>query len=359
MPFYFAQEQTALYSDNLFLKQELADCFVIDNQELSVFVLQSDNPYITNTDTINFINSDQVDLVVHVVVTHPWNFGSFAQHIEQVNVTKPWIQITWDTTLRGDNYAQFDYYASHLSDMIYTWGQEKYTTNSNQQRRYTFSCINNVAKAHRICVLYNLYGGNLWNTTLVSMSDTYLKSPVADAQPITYHNVGRDIREFMYDQYADDKFQRFYDLLPIKCPQERSAQIPFWVHDAFTNSYVNIVTEHDFQTNFASEKSIKPFLTEQIAVFVAGPGLVEKLRSFGLDVFDDIIDHSYDLEHNQELRLQKIFALIDSLSVKNWSLIYQQTQQRRLKNRNNLLSQTRLNQFKIDLRNQIEKIFSQ
>lgn len=357
MPFYFAREQIETYDDCWFLQQELTDCFVVNNQELRVFVL--DDPYITNTDTINFINSDQIDIVVHVVVTHPWNFNCMAQHIELVNITKPWIQITWDDTApASDNFVTFDYWAGYRQDLMYVWGQDHYVTNCNWPRRYTFSCINNVAKAHRICMLYHLYGGDLWNRTLVSMGDTYLESPVATAQPISYHNVGSAIREHMGDQYDQDQFQHFYDLLPIKCPQESSMKIPFWIHDAFANSYVNIVTEHDFETNFASEKSIKPFLTEQIAVFVAGPGLVARLRRIGLDVFDDIVDHSYDTEPDDQARMKKIFQSIHGLADLDWEKIYASTQSRRQKNRSLLRSNKLFDDFRTLVTKKIHALLS-
>jgi hypothetical protein len=43
-----------------------------------------------------------------------------------------------------------------------------------------------------------------------------------------------------------------------------------------------------------SEKTTKAFGSYQIPVFVASKGYVSGIRSLGFDVFDDIVDHSYD-----------------------------------------------------------------
>tara|TARA_B110000503_G_scaffold29720_1_gene47846 strand:+ start:1325 stop:2488 length:1164 start_codon:yes stop_codon:yes gene_type:complete len=46
----------------------------------------------------------------------------------------------------------------------------------------------------------------------------------------------------------------------------------------------------------ATEKTTKAFAMNQIPLILASPGLVEKLRTMNFDLFDDVIDHSYDKE---------------------------------------------------------------
>lgn len=364
MPFYCSQsaEELCVIADSRFVQNELSDCFLIDNRELSVFILQSDNSYDNSypndADTIKLINSDEFDIVLHPVFTHPWHFNYLKEYIQTYNIQKPWIQLTWYDKLVGDNYVTCNYWATNLSDTIYTWGQEKYITNNKQHRQYLFSCINGVAKAHRTTLLYHLYSNNYLKNTLVSMSSLLLTTPTGVAQTLSFDMIKQSTNEFLSYKVDDETFTKFYEMLPIACPQETSAWIPFWEHDAYTDSWINIVTEHDFVTNFISEKSIKPFLTEQLAIFVAGPGTVEKLRSLGLDVFDDIIDHGYDREPDHVLRLEKIFRLIAQLSKQDWSKIYQYTQERREKNRNYLMSNELFDKLKMSLQNKIKKILN-
>jgi len=64
----------------------------------------------------------------------------------------------------------------------------------------------------------------------------------------------------------------------------------------YTNA-VNVVCEtmeKDTDPVNISEKTFKVFAWHQIPLFHASPGTVEVVRKLGFDLFDDIIDHSYD-----------------------------------------------------------------
>lgn len=108
----------------------------------------------------------------------------------------------------------------------------------------------------------------------------------------------------------------------------------------FTNAYVNIVSEtsHDTRPNgsmllhdwimkmrqganlsrrapdglhhwerlFVTEKTIKPFAMRQIPIFNTVKHHVKFLRTLGLDLFDDVIDQSYD---NIDDPLQRVQAV--------------------------------------------------
>jgi hypothetical protein len=83
----------------------------------------------------------------------------------------------------------------------------------------------------------------------------------------------------------------------------------------------NIVTEtlYNEYPGLYSEKTLLAFLAHQIPIIISTPRLVEKLRAQGFDMFDDIVDHSYDTMHNdcrveQALTLNKniIMSLCDT-----------------------------------------------
>ena len=80
------------------------------------------------------------------------------------------------------------------------------------------------------------------------------------------------------------------------------------LHEAFSNSYMNIVTESGFlseeKVTHISEKSFRPFYYYQYSMYLAAPYHVQQLREYGFDMFDDIIDHSYDLIEDDGLRFK-------------------------------------------------------
>ncbi|MDA9373798.1 hypothetical protein N9R43_00230 [bacterium] len=67
---------------------------------------------------------------------------------------------------------------------------------------------------------------------------------------------------------------------------------------------------------FLSEKSYKPFLTGQLFLIHGDVGTIAVLREQGYDVFDDVLDHHYDLIQDPILRTRKICEEVERLSLK-------------------------------------------
>ena len=83
-----------------------------------------------------------------------------------------------------------------------------------------------------------------------------------------------------------------------------------------------------------SEKCFRPFHTGTLGLFHTTPNTLDVLRSF-YDIFDDIIDHSYDTIVNDELRHQafmKEFKRLCDLPNSEWQKIYKETLDRRIQN---------------------------
>jgi hypothetical protein len=51
----------------------------------------------------------------------------------------------------------------------------------------------------------------------------------------------------------------------------------------------------------------------QVPVWFAVPGLVQQVRALGFDMFDDIVDHSYDSIQDQNLRIQTVINTVSAL----------------------------------------------
>ena len=86
-------------------------------------------------------------------------------------------------------------------------------------------------------------------------------------------------------------------------------------HNLFYTAPVQLVVESSNQTDrfswrniFITEKSYKVFAWHQFPLWYAVPGTVAKLRSAGFDLFDDIIDHSYDNIQDPEIRMNSVVA---------------------------------------------------
>jgi hypothetical protein len=102
-------------------------------------------------------------------------------------------------------------------------------------------------------------------------------------------------------------------------------------HEIFYQAPVQLVIESSNEIDadswnsiFITEKSYKVFSWHQFPVWYAVPGLVEKLREQGFDLFDDIIDHSYDQEQNSWVRMIKVVEEITKLVGKDTKALRRQ-----------------------------------
>ena len=89
-------------------------------------------------------------------------------------------------------------------------------------------------------------------------------------------------------------------------------------NNLYRHAYINVVTETQYEwegVEHITEKSIQPFFYYQIPIFLSTPGHVESMkRKWGLDFFEDIINHSYDSIESPSLRFNKITREILRLS---------------------------------------------
>ena len=95
------------------------------------------------------------------------------------------------------------------------------------------------------------------------------------------------------------------------------------IYDPFPAGW-NIVSSDRI---FFTEKTAKAFLMNQIPLLIAAPGMVQTLRDLEFDMFDDIVDHSYDREDNILKRCDMVYnelnRLVSSHTVEGWVKILQ------------------------------------
>lgn len=110
-------------------------------------------------------------------------------------------------------------------------------------------------------------------------------------------------------------------------------------------SFVNIVHEtNDNQHDriFLSEKTFKAFAWHQLPIFVATLGHVNIVRELGFDMFDDIIDHSYDSCTDTNQHRVKVFSQLAKLikmnpTVTDWQNLRKKLWPRIVKNHERLI----------------------
>tara|TARA_B100001939_G_scaffold211204_1_gene181717 strand:- start:3257 stop:4381 length:1125 start_codon:yes stop_codon:yes gene_type:complete len=109
----------------------------------------------------------------------------------------------------------------------------------------------------------------------------------------------------------------------------------FCITDVFAKqTYIELVVESHIYNgcSFMTEKVAKPYLGLQIPLFIAWPGYIQELREQGFDLFDDIINHSYDDEIDEEKKIDMVITELKTLCKMDVPKIYNELKPRLLKN---------------------------
>ena len=121
------------------------------------------------------------------------------------------------------------------------------------------------------------------------------------------------------------KFQQYFSgyTLPLLFDGDARNYIHNLASDIFRTSLFNVIVETSNQLDqnnwtsiFITEKTFKCFDLYQIPVWFAVPGTATEVRKMGFDLFDDIVDHSYELIDNQDERRNAICDQIKILDEK-------------------------------------------
>lgn len=94
------------------------------------------------------------------------------------------------------------------------------------------------------------------------------------------------------------------------------------LRQAYKKICVEVVCETNTQgkTYFITEKTLRPMLNGCIPLIVANAGHERHLKSLGFDMFDDVLDKSYDND-TDEIRIDKVYSVLEGILVnkdKSW-----------------------------------------
>jgi hypothetical protein len=170
--------------------------------------------------------------------------------------------------------------------------------NSNKPHRFTLGCY--------------FQSENLWNKVYCSFlqkNGDYI--PMVD---------GLDI---YFRQKMVDASKEFIKIIPIEMDtqflneneKECFESMRAFKKEIYTDSYINIVTETNFEKDiFITEKIINPITVLQPFILFGAPYYLKYIKELGFKTFDGFIDESYDNEIDTGLRFKKLCNEIKRIS---------------------------------------------
>ncbi len=229
------------------------------------------------------------------------------------------------------NVYSLDFLVMFIATHMVEFGEPEYIENKTGD---FFMCHNRGPKAHRyglLCMLkkYNLLEQVDWSLIL----GWYRKNQIGFNDDRIFYNPVFNNEDL--ETYKDEI--KYFGNIDIKKSKFETQKTWFddrnnghiewkevYEYQTYQNTYVNIVTESCYYDKeiHITEKSMKPFYFYQFPLFLSSYNHVKYLKErFGFDMFDDIIDHSYDNMPDNRLRLIMFFDEIKRLSENKEKLI--------------------------------------
>ena len=213
----------------------------------------------------------------------------------------------------------------------------------NIKRNNKISCLNRMAKCHRFYLYYVLKEKKYFNDlvyTLQGMRSYNDDITWDNGQIVGFDDLPRKIKAELKKLDLNVTTKQVSD--PNRAANDHSND-----HIAYTDSYMNIVTESSYRlaTPFFSEKTIKPLVSGQLFSMVGDQNSIKSLKALGFETFDHAFDnHNYDNFFTYKQRIDSMVNLLDSV-YENIESIYFDNIQAIKHNQEYALSDTFRNQF--------------
>ena len=140
----------------------------------------------------------------------------------------------------------------------------------------------------------------------------------------------------------------------IKLPAEYENHFPYpprgmdqnLVRSQYEDTKYSLLSESSIEHGeiFMTERLWKSIIAEHVFVVHGNPLYLQKLRELGFKTFSKYLDESYDLEHDNALRIEKIAKTCENLIDADWKDIYLQSKSLRKHNKDIFFNKEKLGQ---------------
>ena len=220
----------------------------------------------------------------------------------------------------------FNYWMSFIKHHNEYFFDEMYTERPNI--KYHYMCLNNKCNDHRAYLLNNIMSEELDLGGLISVNQ-------------------KDSR-YTFDHPIQLKENRLTKLGEMFHPWEKMSPNHI-VNDILTlgdpkhwsSHFATVVTETTHHTDvFISEKTFKPIIGLRPFIVIGDSGIYKKLRSWGIDVFDDIFPNATKEEDDWQKRCDNVITdlrVLTDMTVNEINMLYKSLVPRLNYNRDRVL----------------------
>jgi len=176
-----------------------------------------------------------------------------------------------------------------------------------------FISLNRGPRHHRTYLVSALYGRELDNFGNISYLSLPNNTVLSDAIAYDYaSDSGYDIANTGFNRYSLLKENKVEDSKNIYTTHnDNLTNFKHSLQDKYHSSLVEFVSETSYnERSFnITEKTLHFIYGANFPIMISSPGTVDFLRNIGIDMFDDVVDHSYDSIEDPATRINSAIDL--------------------------------------------------
>ena len=308
--------QMKAFVDNEFKKSyPQVDLFAVDWSEIDVVNDQIENPTVViyYADTPPF---EGLDVFFKLFSNHSdKTFHMFTQPADWTHLAK------WPANTNWYHY-NFAPHSHNIDDFLGGYRKLECVKDKDFSSKKVGICLNRLPRTHRLVSLSYMLGVSLdqYCTITAPLLKWHLKHNTVNIMDIVGWNF-EDHDNFKLkmlegwerakvqdgiENITVDAYPPYKDLAPNQTVFSNPENFTNNLVPLYQNSFVEFVTEsvYDYDLAWLSEKLLNNQLGSNFPIWISGKGTVAWLREHGFDVFDDVVDHSYDSVQDPVVRMQ-------------------------------------------------------
>lgn len=194
----------------------------------------------------------------------------------------------------------------------------------SEQRRWDFTVLNRLHKSWRLAVMADLMRSGVLDSSLWSYCE-----PADQEMQDCPIEIDRISQLRWHCSKLAEQIPRVCDDLDNSVRNDHSVTVSS--HHQNSWCYISLESQFDVDNSggaFLTEKTFKAIKHGQLFFVAGGPGSIQSLRDLGYDVFDDVLDHSYDQEPDHTQRWILLRDSIIQAKTQGLPNLFQQCQER-------------------------------
>jgi hypothetical protein len=197
--------------------------------------------------------------------------------------------------------------------------------NNPTERKYEFTVLNRIHKWWRAAVMSDLLFQGMLDNSIWSYNCISLEGDNCEDNPIEID---------VHDEFWRYRMNKFVLAGPYQCDQLDNHQQNdhhYVNYELYSDSYFQIVIETHLDADqsggaFITEKTWKPIKFGQPFVVIGPVGTLSALRAAGYNVFDNVLDNTYDTIKNNTERYIAVRELLISMQEQGVAELFKKCQ---------------------------------